>query len=116
PAREATSISSNPLIWTDRQIVVLPADAANLLILADSDGRTLHEIPLQKLSNMHSLYGVRRNIACGAGEDVFCYDLNKQALVWSARFTDDTALAGRGMWAGSELIIPRRDGLSRVRV
>ena len=116
PAREAVSLSSNPVVWTDNKVVISPADSARLMILNDADGKAIHSIPLQNVSNMHSLYGARGNLLCGAGEDVFCYDLNKQAHVWSARFADESAVAGRGMWAGNELIIPRRDGLSRVRI
>ncbi len=116
PARDAGNVPINPVIWTANRIVVLPTDSSRLLVLAEADGKTLYDIPVSKLSNLHSLYGVRGDLACGVGEEVLCYDLNKQATVWATRFTDETAVTGRGMWVGDDLFIPRRDGLSRVRV
>ncbi len=115
-ARDAGMVPLNPVIWTSQRIVVLPADAAQLLVLNADNGETIHAIAINKLSNVHTVYGARGDILCGAGEEVFCYDIGKEDTTWTSRLADEAALSGRGMWVGDELFIPRRNGLSRVNV
>lgn len=116
PTRIAGNVPTNPVIWSEGRVAVLPTDSDHLLVLSESDGQTFHDVRLDQLSRMHTLYGIRGDLICGAGEEVLCYDLNKQTTLWAARLKDETALVGRGMWLGDELLIPRRDGLSRIRV
>jgi len=115
-AREMNPWCFNPIIWSQGRIIVLPTDSSRLLVLSADDGRLRQAIPLQDLGEMESVFGVRGDLLCGAGDAIACYNLAEGSLKWSARLAEGSSLFGRGVWAGEELLVPRRDGLSRFRV
>lgn len=116
PMRDARVVPFNPLIWSEDRLVVLPADSPRLLFLRTSDGGLLKEFSIAKLADMHTLIGIQGDTVCGIGDQALCHDLNQSEPRWSARITDENPVLGRPMWVGRELLIPQRDGLSRVGV
>jgi outer membrane protein assembly factor BamB len=115
-ARELNPWYFNPVIWSRGRIVVLPTDSSRLLVLSADDGRLQRAIPVEEIGDVQSVFGVHGDLLCGAGGAVVCYDLAEGGLKWSARLPEGAAMFGRGVWAGDELLVPRRDGLSRFRV
>jgi len=116
PAGEPMPWRINPVIGAEGRIVCAPSDAADLLILAEEDGRLIHSIPSARVGNMESLLGVQRDMVCCAGSEVACLDVATGTLRWNAALPAGATLAGRGLWVDDRLVIPMREGLSTFRV
>lgn len=115
-ARDFNPWQFNPVIWDNGRLICLPTDSTNVLVLSAQSGEITRSIPHSQLSDMEALLGVRGDDLCGVGKEVLCYDLAAQSKRWSASLPEGSRLFGRGVWADDELLIPRREGISRFRV
>jgi len=115
-AREMNPAQFNPLIWDAGRLIVSPTDAANVLVLSAESGEMIQSVPLEEIGAMEVLLGVRGGLLCGVGKEALCYDLAVGSTRWSTPLPDGTRPFGRGIWADDELLVPRREGLSRFRV
>ena len=102
----------NPIVWSDDRLLVLPLDAHGLLVLRATDGRLRHEVAGASMGNIETIFGVHGHILCGSGDEVGCYDLMSDEMVWSAPLPDGMTPRGRGVWADDRLLVPTRRGLS----
>lgn len=112
--RDAGAAGLNPAISNSHRVVVLATDSARLMVLDESDGKLLFDIPVARVSNVHTLYGVEGDLVCGVGDTVFCYDFRRDTMIWSASGSDNSTITGRGAWSGDQLLVPRQDGLLRI--
>ncbi len=115
-ARELDPWQFNPLIAAQGRVVCMPTDSARLLVLSTKDGALLWSIPTEELHELETLLGLRGDLLCGVGREVFCHDLTTAVTRWTAALPAGGPVFGRGLWADHELLIPRRQGLSRFRV
>ena len=68
------------------------------------------------MGGIESVFGVSGNTLCGAGEQVGCFDLMSDEMVWSASLPDGRTPQGRGVWADDRLLVPTQRGLSAFSV
>lgn len=115
-ARDVSPWQFNPMIWNEGRLICMPTDSTKLLILSALSGEITRTISLADLSEMEVLLGVRGGVLCGVGKEALCYDLSAQTMRWSSSLPEGSSLFGRGVWTEDELLIPRREGLSRFRV
>ncbi|MEK7757004.1 MAG: PQQ-binding-like beta-propeller repeat protein, partial [Planctomycetota bacterium] len=115
-ARDVNPWHFNPVIWDGGRLICMPTDSTNLVVLSAKSGEITQSIPLAQLAEMEALLGVRGGVLCGVGKEALCYDLTAGSTRWSAALPEGSRLFGRGVWAEDELLVPRREGLSRFRV
>jgi len=115
-ARDVNPWHFNPVFWDGGRLICMPTDSTNLVVLSAQSGEIIQSIPLALLAEMEALLGVRGGVLCGIGKEALCYDLTAGSTQWSAALPEGSRLFGRGVWAEDELLVPRREGLSRFRV
>lgn len=115
PVRDGRIVPFNPLIYSDDRLIALPTDSPKLFVFRASDGGIIKDIPASKLADIHTIVGIHGDTICGIGDQAFCQNLNKDEPDWSARISEENPVVGRSIWAGADLFVPLRDGLSRLR-
>jgi len=115
-ARDVNPWHFNPVLWDDGRLICAPTDSTNVVVLSAQSGEIVQSIPLVRIAEMEALLGVHGGLLCGVGKEAFCYDLTVGSMRWSAALPEGTRPFGRGLWAEDELLVPRREGLSRFRV
>lgn len=98
----------NPVVFDRDRMAALPTDAAHLLILSASNGKTINAIPLNRLGDAEVLLGLRGRMLCTAGREVACYDVTADSLRWSTALPEGATIFGRGVWTHERLLIPTR--------
>ncbi len=115
-SRDVSPWQFNPLVWDGGRLICSPTDSTSIIILSAQDGEMQRAIPLAELGEMEAVLGVRGALLCGVGKEALCYDLTAGSTKWSTPLPEGSRLFGRGGWAEEELLIPRREGLSRFRI
>lgn len=106
----------NPVIFADGRVIALPTDSSHLLVVNAADGQLIRSIPVDQIGGVRTLYGIEREVACGVGRTVACYDLKAGELVWTAAWDEGERVVGRGVWADDQLLVPTGQGLFRFLV
>ncbi len=115
-ARDVSPWQFSPVIVANRQVVFAPMDGPNLLVLSAENGDLLRSVSAEAIGEIETLVGVRDDLLYGVAKEAFCYDLTAGAVRWTSPLPAGGVLFGRGTWTGDELLIPRRNGLSRFRL
>lgn len=106
----------NPVVYSEGRLVILPTDSARLLLLSAEDGSILQAASVESIGGMQTVFGLKGNLLCGAGESIVCYDVAMNEVRWTKRMPEGTSIHGRGAWAGDDILVPHRNGYSRFRV
>lgn len=115
-AQESLPWAFNAVIVEGGKVYALPGDSMNLLVLSADRGEVLGTTNRGKLAEVETLLGVHGDLLCGVGEEVFCYELGRSTMRWTATLPSGSPALGRSVWADDQLLVPRRGGLSRFRV
>ena len=115
-ARDIRPWQFNPAIVTENRVVILPMDASAVLIYARAGGEPLRAIAKDAIDRPATLFGVRGDVLCLAGERVACVDLLTGDLTWSVPMPEDSSLFGRGAWVDGRLLVPTHGTLATYQV
>jgi outer membrane protein assembly factor BamB/thioredoxin-like negative regulator of GroEL len=115
-ARDVNPWEINPVMVAGDRIIALPTDSPNVLILSSSNGGLVRVVSRDALKEIETVLGANENLLCGVGSEAFCYDVDEGKLRWSSPLPGGGVLFGRGTWTDQELLVPRRNGLSRFRL
>ncbi len=94
----------------DRQLLALPLDSAEALILDRVDGRILRGIPLAELHNIRSVLGVVDGRIYALGVDLFSWDPSSGAVDWTQPLPE-SPIYGRAALSTSHIYLPCQSGL-----
>jgi len=114
--RDVRSWHFNPVIASAERLVVLPIDAADVMVFSAADGELIHSLPTDQLGGMETLLGVRGDRLCGVGKEAACYDLAEGKLLWTAALPEGESLFGRGVWTDERLLVPTQQVVCSFRV
>ncbi|MFQ5463171.1 MAG: PQQ-binding-like beta-propeller repeat protein [Phycisphaerae bacterium] len=102
----------NAIMVHNGKVICLPIDSDDLIVYDHDDGTELFRIPIEALSRMRTLLGVREDILCGSGREAVCFDLARRAQLWSSPIPRNEPVLGRGRWIGNSLYVPTASGLN----
>jgi outer membrane protein assembly factor BamB len=111
-ASQRRSWSYQPPICAGDRLICLPTDTPEVLLLSREDGELLRSRRLSALAGMEGVVGVRGSTLIGAGSALAAWDFETDELLWRVDWPRGQRLFGRGIWAGSQVLIPLRDGLA----
>ncbi len=115
-ARNIAPWQFNPVFVSGGRMVCLPTDSSNVLVLSAASGSPVRLISEETFGGIESLFGLRDDLLCGVGKEAFCYDLAAGAVKWTSPLPAGATLLGRGTRTVHEMLIPRRNGISRYRL
>lgn len=87
------------------EVVCVPMDLDEILMLDASDGRVKRRVPMDRLFNAESVLGVRGNLLYAAGAQIVAYDLERDAIAWKRPVADGRPF-GRGAVTSAGILVP----------
>ena len=109
--REVLPWHFNPVMVSSGLVFASPADGADVLVFRATDGTLIRTVPTKDIGDMDTLYTVDERTICGVGKNVTCYDFEDGRVSWSAAFSSQAMVFGRGMGTGHQILIPTLDSL-----
>ena len=110
-AHELSPWQYNPMFpIPDRQLLALPLDSTEALILDRVDGRILRRTPVAELHNVRSVLGVVEGRIYAQGDDLFSWDPSSGAVAWSQPLPE-SPIYGRAALSTSHIYLPCQSGL-----
>ncbi|MBX3394707.1 MAG: PQQ-binding-like beta-propeller repeat protein [Phycisphaerae bacterium] len=92
------------MVWRGN-VVCMPMDLDEILMLDAADGHVKRRLPMDRLFNAQSLLGIRGNLLYAAGAQLVAYDLDRDEIAWQRPISEGRPF-GRGVVTSAGIFVP----------